>query len=367
MKHLIKDENRTFLKYIVNIKRSKFTYFILFFSIIPKVIWMTKDIIPNSSFFEFNFKLALDNSINNLGFIKFTLLKALSFSWIFCIISFFELIKSKKIKNLSLSRINYSHGRGYADLIYFILSLFEYKLSYITYFATLGLARFSESFKTLLNNTYQKLVPIDFFSNSFTIFILFIFGLLMFDLGVYISHRIAHAYFWEVHEFHHSATEMNILNVNRSGPLDSTIMGLIHLPFVLLGILFVNQSIEQGQWPIFVMWTLFGVLGECVGYIGHSSLKLVYPKPISYIFLSPSLHWLHHSNNPKHFKKNFGRVFSIWDRVFGSYLDESNLKDIKQFGFKQSAYNKYNPLYCYYILPIKKLLQKKLKINIRIF
>lgn len=367
MNNLIKEKNRSFLKYIINIKRSKFTYIILFLAIIPKVIWITKDIIPDSSFLEFNIKLALNNSINNLGFIKSTFLKALSFSWIFLLISFFELIKSKKINNLSLARSHYSHGRRYADLIYFILSFFEYKLSYITYFATLGLARFSFSFKTFLNKTYENLVPIDFFSNSFTIIILFILGLLIFDLGTYISHRISHAFFWEVHEFHHSATEMNILNVKRVGPLESTISGLVDLPFVLLGVLFVNQSIEQGQWPIFILWTLFGVAGECVSYIGHSSLKLVFPKPISYIFLSPSLHWLHHSDNPKHFNKNFGRVFSIWDRVFGTYLDERSLKDIKGFGFKHSAYNKNNPFYCYYILPLKKLVSRKLKINFRIY
>ena len=116
---------------------------------------------------------------------------------------------------------------------------------------------------------------------------MFILGLLIFELGQYISHRVSHAYFWEVHEFHHSATEMNILNVNRTGPLHQAINGLIDLPFVLLGVLFVNQAIVQGQWPIFILWTIFGVAGECFGFIGHSSLKLIFPKPIPYIFLSP--------------------------------------------------------------------------------
>ena len=327
---------------------------------------MTKDVMPGSSFLDFNIKLNIDNFINNLDFIKSKSINILSVSWLFILISFFELIKSKNVRNTSLGRINYSKGRKYADLIYFILSLFEFKLSYLTYFATFGISRFSASFRSFLNKVYENLVPIDFFSNSFTIFIMFILGLLIFELGIYTSHRISHAYFWEVHEFHHSATEMNIFNINRTGPLQQTISGLVDLPFVLLGVVFVNQSIEQGQWPIFVLWTIFGVVGECVGYIGHSSLKLIFPKPISYIFLSPSLHWLHHSDNPKHFNKNFGRVLCIWDQIFGTYLDESHLKDIKEFGFKHSSYNKYNPFYCYYILPIKKLLRRKLKINLRI-
>lgn len=362
-----KEENKSFIKYIISIRRSKFTYIILLLAIIPRVIWMTKDIIPESSFLEFNIKPNFDNFINNLDFIKSSLINLLSISWLFVLISFFELIKTKNIRNLSLARINYSKGGKFADGIYFILSIFEFKLSYLTYFATLGISKFSAGFRTFLNRTYENLIPIDFFSNSFTIFIMFILGLLIFELGQYISHRISHAYFWEIHEFHHSATEMNILNVNRSGPLHQTINGLTELPFVLLGVVFVNQAIEQGQWPIFILWTIFGVAGECFGYIGHSSFKLIFPKPISYIFLSPSLHWLHHSDNPKHFNKNFGRVLCIWDQIFGTYLDESNLKDVKGFGFKHSAYNKYNPFYCYYILPIKKLLQRKLKINFKMF
>ncbi len=365
MNNFTKEENRYFLKYIINIRRSKVTYIVLLLALIPRVIWMTRDIMPDSSFLSLNIKLNFDNFINNLNLINSFSIKALSVGWPFILISLFELIKSKNIQHLSLARIHSSKGRKYADLIYYILSMVEFKLSYLTYFATLGISRFSTGFKTFLNNIYESLVPLDVFSNSFTSFIMFILGLLIFELGMYISHRISHAFLWEIHEFHHSATEMNILNHSRVGTLHQTINGIIDLPLVLLGVVFVNQAIEQGQWPLFVLWTIFGIAGDCFGFIGHSSLKLVFPKPISYIFLSPSLHWLHHSDNPKHFNKNFGRVLCIWDQLFGTYLDESNLKDINGFGIKDSEYNKFNPLYCYYVLPIKKL-YKKLKIKFRV-
>ena len=362
MNNLTKKQNRSFLKYIVSIRRSKVTYIILILAMIPRVLWMTKDIMPDSRFLDLNIKLILDNFINNLNLINSLSIKALSVVWLFILISVFELIKSKNIKYLSLARINNSKGGKYADFIYYILSMFEFKLSYLTYFATLGISRFSTSFRTFLNNTYENFVPIDLFSNTFTSCIMFILGLLIFELGMYISHRVSHAFLWEIHEFHHSATEMNIFNHSRVGTLHQTINGLIDLPLVLLGVVFVNQAIEQGQWPLFVLWTIFGIAGDCFGFIGHSSLKLVFPKPISYIFLSPSLHWLHHSDNPKHFNKNFGRVLCIWDQIFGTYLDESNLKDINGFGIKNSEYNKHNPLYCYYVLPIKKLF-KKFRVN----
>ena len=44
--------------------------------------------------------------------------------------------------------------------------------------------------------------------------------------------------------------------------------------------------------------------------------------------MSPSLHWIHHSINPEHHDKNLGFVFPFWDKIFGTYLDESHIKNI---------------------------------------
>ena len=86
-------------------------------------------------------------------------------------------------------------------------------------------------------------------------------------------------------------------------------------------------------------------------------MQVYFPKPFSYVFLSPSLHWIHHSDNPKHFNKNLGTVFTFWDRVFGTYLDETNLKDVTGW-VKNNEWNKHNPLYCYYIMPLKRTYKK---------
>ena len=98
-------------------------------------------------------------------------------------------------------------------------------------------------------------------------------------------------------------------------------------------------------------------------YIGHSSLKLIYPKPISFFLMSPSLHWIHHSDNPEHYDKNMGFVFPFWDKLFGTYLDESNLNNISSYGVEGSQYNSYHPVYSFFILPIIKI-KKALKLSI---
>ena len=45
--------------------------------------------------------------------------------------------------------------------------------------------------------------------------------------------------------------------------------------------------------------------------------------------MSPSLHWLHHSDNSNHYDSNFGMNFCFWDKMFGTYLDETNLQDME--------------------------------------
>ena len=350
-----KIDSDSYIKYILNITRSKLAYIFLLLVIVPRVIWMTRDIIPEATLFQININSAINVFIANLDFAIMYLLKSLNVIWIFIVITIFELTKSKNINNVSLARIKHSKGGKYADLIYFSLSFIVDYFRVLSVFATLGIARISDNFSGVLNGAYEKIFPADLLSNGFMIISVFIIGLLLMELGEYISHRISHKYLWSLHEFHHSATEMTILNVKRGSILESSLVSLVTLPITLLAILIINQSIEQGQWSIFILWTIFGIAGECFGYIGHSSLKLTFPKPISYIFLSPSLHWLHHSNNPKHHNKNFGRVLCIWDQIFGTYLDESHLKDIHSFGDKNSEYNKHNPLFCYFILPFKKL------------
>ena len=70
---------------------------------------------------------------------------------------------------------------------------------------------------------------------------------------------------------------------------------------------------------------------------------------------------LHHSNNPKHFNSNFGVVFVFWDKFFGTYLGPDQIKNIKKYGLPNSQYNKFHPLYAYFLLPFIKIKKRLLK------
>ena len=71
--------------------------------------------------------------------------------------------------------------------------------------------------------------------------------------------------------------------------------------------------------------------------------------------MSPSLHLLHHSNNPEHYECNFSMVFPFWDTLFGTYIGEDRVNEITGFGIVNSEYNQRHPLYSYFIIPIKRL------------
>jgi sterol desaturase/sphingolipid hydroxylase (fatty acid hydroxylase superfamily) len=46
------------------------------------------------------------------------------------------------------------------------------------------------------------------------------------------------------------------------------------------------------------------------------------PRPIEYIFNTPSHHRVHHARNPKYIDRNYAGVLIIWDKLFGSFVEE---------------------------------------------
>ena len=124
----INKNNFSYLKYIVNLRISNIAYILLLLAILPRVIWMTKDLIPKTSLFQNNLNFAFKDFTENLNFFNANLLKFLSITWIFIVISIFEFSKSRNLKTLSLARLKHSNGGKYADLIYFLISLFSFNL-----------------------------------------------------------------------------------------------------------------------------------------------------------------------------------------------------------------------------------------------
>ena len=144
------------------------------------------------------------------------------------------------------------------------------------------------------------------------------------DLFSYIVHLIMHkvSFFWEFHKIHHSATTLNPLTQYRVHPIELIINNIrsIFVFGIVTGI-FDYLSTHQIDKMIFLGANIFHFLFLLLGAnLRHSHVKLKYPKSLEHIFISPFQHQIHHSNNPKHFNKNMGSKFALWDWMFGTLV-----------------------------------------------
>ena len=144
------------------------------------------------------------------------------------------------------------------------------------------------------------------------------------DLFSYLIHFCMHKvpFLWEFHKIHHSATSLNPLTQYRIHPFELIINNIRSiLIFGLVTGLFDYLSAHQIDKLVFLGVNIFHFIFLLLGAnLRHSHVKLKYPKFLEYILISPFQHQIHHSDNPKHFNKNMGSKFAIWDWMLGSLV-----------------------------------------------
>ena len=138
-------------------------------------------------------------------------------------------------------------------------------------------------------------------------------GVLLLDfIGAYLAHYVEHKVkpLWMVHLVHHSDHHVDTTTANRHHPLES----IIRFAFTLAGVFIVGT-------PIAIVF-LYQSLSLVATQFSHANIKL--PKQIdtilSYIIVSPNMHKVHHHYKLPYTDSNYGNIFSIWDRLFGTYM-----------------------------------------------
>lgn len=137
-------------------------------------------------------------------------------------------------------------------------------------------------------------------------------GLLLLDLiGAYLVHFIEHKvmYLWKFHLVHHSDIWVDTTTANRHHPGES----VIRFAFTTVAVLLVGSP----MWLVFLYQSMSVILSQ----FNHAniSLPVKIDKLISYIIVSPDMHKVHHHNVLPHTDSNYGNIFSIWDRLFGTF------------------------------------------------
>jgi sterol desaturase/sphingolipid hydroxylase (fatty acid hydroxylase superfamily) len=137
-------------------------------------------------------------------------------------------------------------------------------------------------------------------------------GLLLLDFfGAYLAHFVEHKvkFLWRFHLIHHTDTWIDTTSGNRHHPGESVIRFL----FTTLGVLIVGSPI----WMIFLYQTLSVVSTQFT----HANISLPDKLDLflSYFIVSPTMHKIHHHYQLPYTDSNYGNIFSIWDRLFGTY------------------------------------------------
>jgi sterol desaturase/sphingolipid hydroxylase (fatty acid hydroxylase superfamily) len=73
----------------------------------------------------------------------------------------------------------------------------------------------------------------------------------------------------------------------------------------------------------------------------HTEYIRKLPKPIEFIFTTPSHHRVHHARNGNYLDRNYGSTLIIWDRIFGTFQAE---EEQPEYGITKPV-NSYNPVY----------------------
>lgn len=128
----------------------------------------------------------------------------------------------------------------------------------------------------------------------------------------------------QLHRTHHTATVLTPFTFFRSHPLESFISGLrnsLSLGLTLGLYSFLFQGVVSGL-DILGVNALGFLFNATFSNLRHSQVPLSFG-PLETVFISPRMHQIHHSNDPKHFNKNYGVALTIWDFIWGSYYRPS--------------------------------------------
>ena len=203
-------------------------------------------------------------------------------------------------------------------------------------FTSISLGMISR-YPTMLNLGMQSFIFI-YISKYFNVGLLsiknpftWVIAFLLYDLSYYWMHRMHHEIkiLWATHSVHHHGEDYNLATALRQTSTGWLWKWVFYLPMIFLGVpgeVFVTVA---GINLVYQFW----VHTEHIGHLGF----------LEKIFITPMNHGIHHAKNKEYIDANYGGVFIIWDRMFGTYIARKD--DIKPVYGTVSALKSFNPIF----------------------
>lgn len=144
-------------------------------------------------------------------------------------------------------------------------------------------------------------------------------GLLLMDLiGAYLPHLVEHKVpaLWRFHLVHHTDQHVDTTTANRHHPGES----VIRFVFTTAGVIIIGAP----MWLVFLYQSLSVVLSQ----FNHANINLPLglDRALRILLVTPNMHRVHHHYRLPYTDTNYGNIFSVWDRLFGTYAAVDNSK-----------------------------------------
>lgn len=140
--------------------------------------------------------------------------------------------------------------------------------------------------------------------------LLWVLAFVLYDFCYYWSHRCQHMInvLWSIHVVHHQSEEFNLTTALRQPFTGFWLGAVFYLPLLFIGfppeVIVVVGSLNL----IYQYW----IHTRFIGHMGW----------FENFFVTPMNHRVHHAINEPYIDRNFGGVFIVWDRLFGTYQVE---------------------------------------------
>ena len=148
-----------------------------------------------------------------------------------------------------------------------------------------------------------------------------IMGVLLLDLiGAYFIHWLEHKvkWMWQFHLIHHTDTTVDVTTGLRHHPGET----IFRIFFTILAVVIVGA-------PIGIVM-LYQSLSVLFAHITHANINMPasVDRVLSYFFVTPNMHKVHHHYAQPLTDTNYGNIFSIWDRLFNTFVQVKNTKTL---------------------------------------
>ncbi|MEO5830147.1 MAG: sterol desaturase family protein [Rhodanobacter sp.] len=156
-------------------------------------------------------------------------------------------------------------------------------------------------------------------------------ALLFYDFCYYWLHRLGHEVniLWAAHVVHHQSEHYNLSTALRQTGSGVLLGWMFYLPMAIVGV----------PLKVFVVVALIDLLYQFWVHTEQIDRLGWFDR----VFCSPSNHRAHHAVNDRYLDHNYGGILIVWDRLFGSFVEEDN-NDRPVYGTR-SPLRSWNPLW----------------------